>query len=154
MKGINVIKTNREVNAYEILMNIDNVTNLDGIININNNLQNIELNENNYVKILHDIGKNVGRYKGKKIKLSGFVYKDSQQASNEFILSRLVMTCCAADSQVIGIKSVWQDTPNLNNNEWVKIEGNIELSQDGVSPVIRIEKIEKIKRPDNIYVYE
>lgn len=113
---------------------------------------NIVFNDRNYVHYLEELGSNIGRHKGKKVIISGFVHKEDNLPENEFILSRLLMNCCAADTQVLGIMCQFDGAEKLENNSWVKIEG--ELSKDINYPMIKVYKTEKIKQPDNTYIYE
>ena len=65
------------------------------------------------------------------------------------------MTCCAADSNVIGILAEYEDSESLNENEWVSIKGSISYTtindDDGIShrvPIVQIGSLEKVKNED------
>lgn len=120
----------------------------------------IEFNDNNYLERLYSIEGNVEKYRGKRIHISGFVFKDKGLKQDEFVVGRMVMTCCAADSQIVGLVSKWDYSENLRTDEWVRVEGVIEsiLYKDpsGIEvelPAIKVEKLEKIEAPDNVYIY-
>jgi putative membrane protein len=127
--------------------------------NIINNT--ILFNDDNYYEILFDVADKVDQYNGKKIIISGFVYKEEGFKQNEFVIARMMMSCCAADSQVIGLMCKWDKAPQLNKDQWVSIEGKIEstvyrnadMDKDDVMPVVVIEKIDNIKAPESPYVY-
>ncbi len=94
------------------------------------------------------------RYKGLKVKLDGFVLRDSSLPENYFLVSRFVISCCAADARPVGIPvhfdpAKWQ----LKNDDWVEVTGTLdaaEILQDR-QPVVEAEKIQPIPVPDNPY---
>lgn len=113
----------------------------------------IDMNEKNYLEVYDSIDK----LKGKKISFTGFVFKDNSLKDNEFITARMMVTCCAADAQVVGIRCIYKDAGSLNKDEWVKIYGIIDLEYDNRSnniAVIKVESLEKVKAPKQRYIYE
>lgn len=120
----------------------------------------IEFEDESYLETLHHIEKNLESYKGKKIRVSGFVFKDKGLKNEEFIVGRMVMTCCAADSQIVGLVSRWKRSNSLIKDEWVKVEGIIEeivyiepSGKEVTLPLIKVESLEKIEKPQNVYIY-
>lgn len=112
----------------------------------------IVFNVKNYIHYLEEIGRNINEHKGKKVIISGFVHKEDSFKKNEFILSRILMNCCAADSQVLGIICNWDKIEMIEKDSWVNIEGI--LTSKNNHPVILVQKLEKAKTPDNTYIYE
>lgn len=121
----------------------------------------IIINEKNFYSSINEIGLNIDNYVGRKIKISGFVVLKEDYKKGEFVVARMLMACCAADAQVIGLMSII-DTEDLpKKDSWVEVEGVMDLSQErGVStnntfkiPVIKVERLTKIKKPESIYVY-
>jgi putative membrane protein len=63
--------------------------------------------------------------------------------------------------QGIGFMSKWPNAVTIESETWVKIEGTIDSTLNnnpetggGVDlPVIMVDKVEKIQKPENIYVY-
>jgi putative membrane protein len=121
----------------------------------------IEFDDQNYFEILGKIGDDTEKYKGRKVIVSGFVYKDEDFKTDEFVVARLMMSCCAADSQVVGLMSKWPNAETLEKEVWVKIEGTIDSTRykekdsdiEMELPIIIVNKVEEIQKPDNIYVY-
>ena len=121
----------------------------------------IEFDDQNYFNILGKIGDNVEKYKGRKVIVSGFVYKNEDFDTDDFVVARLMMSCCAADSQVVGLMSKWPGAGELEKESWVKIEGTIGSTQHKEKnsdvemelPMIIVERVEEIQKPDNIYIY-
>lgn len=106
------------------------------------------INEDNAMK-LEEIRLNPKNYIGKKLKIYGFVCKENYLNENQFIIGRIVMTCCAADSRIVGIIGEYDKAGELNENDKVIITGRISSSNikddNNVKhrvPVIDVEKIE------------
>ena len=95
------------------------------------------------------------------ISVKGFVYKSPDYGKNNFLLARIYMYCCAADTQIIGYLSNWNQIDNLKNGEWLKVTGRIDYRMYYVplvksklsAPYLKITKVEHIKQPENQYVY-
>ncbi len=122
-------------------------------------LEKIELNSDNYTKIISDIEQNPEKYIGKKIKLEGFVYRDPQFDEDEFVIARMYMLCCAADAQVTGLMCRWDKSTIVRDEQWIVAEGVLmceDYEIDGGTsriPVIQLSKVTKLKTPENQYIY-
>ena len=120
----------------------------------------LEVTQNNFVTVLSDVFEDTSSYSGRTITLSGFVHKQEGLDSNEFVIGRLFMRCCAADSQLIGpIGRLPHESETLKEGTWIKVQGKISsknYSFDGQltsTPVVVIDKIEEIPEPEDPYVY-
>lgn len=109
----------------------------------------IKIDDNN-LDILEDIRINPEKFIGKEIEINGFVCKESYLKNTQFIIGRIIMTCCAADSKIVGILAENKDIIELDENEWVTIKGALSYTtindDDGVShrvPVIIIDNLIK-----------
>jgi len=114
----------------------------------NNKKETLKINELNPM-VLEDIRLNPEKYIGRKLEVDGFVCKESYLNKNQFIIGRIVMTCCAADSKIVGIIGEYDKVYDLHENEKVmafgKIGSSIIKDDKNIShtvPVIVIEKIE------------
>ncbi|OOM82156.1 hypothetical protein CLPUN_04760 [Clostridium puniceum] len=106
------------------------------------------INEDNPM-ILDDIRINSKNYLGRKLEIHGFVCKENYLNKNQFIIGRLVMNCCAADSKIIGIVGEYDEVYNLYENQKIIVKGNIGIStikdSNNVAhkiPVLIIENLE------------
>lgn len=115
----------------------------------------IVINDDNPM-VLEDIKLNSENYIDKQIEVHGFVCKESYLNKNQFIIGRIVMSCYAADSQVVGIIGEWEKAADLVENQWVYVKGTISYStindDDGINhriPIIRIDKLEVEKNHNN-----
>ncbi len=147
----NSITTKVPTNIIKIPIKEENIEN-EGII---------EFDDQSYFEKLGKIGENLKSYKGKKIIINGFVYKDKDFKTDEFVIARLMMSCCAADSQVVGLMSKWPNARTLEKEVWLRVEGTIDSTMyketdsdiEMELPIIIVHKIKEIQKPDNIFVY-
>lgn len=94
---------------------------------------------------------------GTKITASGSIWKDKELfASDEFALARMMMVCCAADLQPVGILAKWNESDTLTDGEWVEITGTIAKTpyQDRFDPLIIVDAVKKITPPQQAYIYQ
>ncbi len=102
----------------------------------------IEINHDTH-HILENLEAEGEEYLGKYIIFTGFVYK---YEGEKFILAREEMNCCAADSYIIGVRSLSRD--KFKEGEWIKALGKI--SYDG-EYYLEIYEYLNINEPSNIY---
>ncbi|MBK1813484.1 TIGR03943 family protein [Clostridium sp. YIM B02505] len=119
----------------------------------------IQLIGENYYCYLEDIEKNINKFKGRQVITEGLVYKNKSMNKNEFIIARSVMSCCAADSQIIGIKVISQ-FDKIYDGQWVQIKGTLSSTTvyEGNKlievPIIKADSFEVTKKPANQYIYQ
>jgi len=121
----------------------------------------IRLNDKNYVEGINLIYNSKESYKGRKIVFEGFVYKQHNIGKNQFITARMVISCCAADTQVTGLVCKYDKSSILKENQWVRVTGTIDTtsymdenySKEGIVPQILVESVEAINEPVNKYIY-
>lgn len=102
----------------------------------------IEINHETH-QILEDLEGDGEEYLNKYIIFTGFVYK---YEGEKFILGREEMNCCAADSYIIGVKTLAKD--KFKEGQWIKVLGKI--SFDG-EYYLEVDEYIKINPPSNIY---
>ena len=81
--------SNNKINEYNNSQ-CDNDINKDDISNniINNKI--LEINSNNFTTFLKNCNENIDSYVGKTVHISGFVYRLSDFAQNQFVVARLM----------------------------------------------------------------
>jgi putative membrane protein len=122
----------------------------------------IIFNETNYIHYLEDLSSHIEEHVGKKIKITGFVLEDKKLEKDEFLISRMMMNCCAADSQILGLIARWDNSKSLEKDQWIRAEGTVSFKEEKDKdnkvikkyPVVLIEKVSKIKKPESPYIYE
>lgn len=109
----------------------------------------------NFVNIYDNLYNNIALYEGKKIKIYGFVYKSREMDKQHFVIARYLMACCTADLVLAGLYCDYGAADKLHNDQWVNITGTIKKGDfKGESmPLIEVNKVESMKKPDNEYVY-
>lgn len=115
----------------------------------------IIVSDSNFVKWTDEISDNMVKYNGKKIVLTGFVFKAEGFKDNEFVPARLEMTCCAADLEPIGLLSHYAKAKDLKQDTWIIVTGKIKLIQyyGEKTPIIIVESIKDTVKPKVNYVY-
>jgi len=100
-------------------------------------------------------GTDVTTYLGETANVIGFVYKDQRLAENQFLVSRFVITCCAADGFAIGIVVNWDQASTLDENTWVNVKGAVKSYQleDQPVPLIEADSVEIVEEPPQPYLF-
>ncbi len=115
----------------------------------------IRLNDANFYLWLSELYDNLDAYIGQEITLTGFVYRIESLSSNQFIASRFIMTCCAADVQIFGLLCEDEGAGDLEPDQWVEVTGLVKASinHEMVMPLIEITTLSKIEKPVVEYIY-
>lgn len=115
----------------------------------------IVVDDERYNDIMYILHKDLQTFIGKKIQLVGFVYKENDMDSKNFIIARFGITCCVADAYVYGIRSFSDQVQHLQEDNWVKVTGTISTIDldDWTFPFVEVDELETIEQPDNPYIY-
>ncbi|HDV8359624.1 TPA: TIGR03943 family protein [Bacillus cereus] len=116
----------------------------------------LQVKDKDYVQTMNVIGQNVNWFKGKEIIFLGFIYKDKDVTGNKVVVARYGITCCIADASVWGMIVTGKNIEKIPEETWVKITGLLdETTYKGtVFPLVKVNKIEKINKPTDPYVYD
>ena len=99
---------------------------------------------------------------GTKLEITGFAFFQKQFRENEVSISRLLMTCCAADSSVMGLLTDISDFKDkVGSGKWYKVYGTIKKTttidpmtgHELTVPILIAEKVQEIEVPLSPYVY-
>ena len=113
----------------------------------------IEINSIDFTNFLKNSHEKINEYIGKKIKISGYVYRMPDFNNNQFVLSR-TMVLDSNNGVVVGILSEYDKANEFNDYDWVTVEGTIEKGNyNGEMPVLKINNISTSEQPENEYVY-
>lgn len=121
----------------------------------------INMTNDNFINIYEAIYGNPYNYVGRDINIKGFIYKQKGINKDQFIISRVLVSCCAADAQLTGILCNYSEEKVFNEGTWVNIEGTLgegeykdtKSGEVSVIPIINVNKIEKADSQDNEYIY-
>jgi uncharacterized repeat protein (TIGR03943 family) len=92
---------------------------------------------------------------GETADVIGFVYHDPRLEPNQFLISRLAITCCVADAFAIGMVVEWGQASDWTDNTWVHVRGDVqEIELDGEKiPLIVAESVKETAEPAKPYLY-
>ncbi|GAB6169360.1 TIGR03943 family protein [Clostridium carnis] len=143
------ISDNKDLNNnFAVSYNKNSSTNKQQV----ENLDTIIFTDENYLKTLANIsGENREKYKEQKVVIDGFIYKHDTLKKDEFVISRLMMSCCAADSQIVGLISKYSEASTLRKDDWFRVEGTLDFEDN--NPILLVNKLTSISKPENFYVY-
>lgn len=97
----------------------------------------------------------------KEIMLEGFVYREESFSKEQFFVSRMLVNCCAADAELVGLVTQTPLAQNFNDNDWVRVKGvtkmklvkNPYTQEDEERIVLEVSEIEKMEPLETPYVY-
>ncbi|MEW9697791.1 TIGR03943 family protein [Paenibacillus sp. SI8] len=108
-----------------------------------------------YMEILSSIDLFKTNFIGKKIELSGFVYREDNMKNDQFVVGRFAVSCCSADAMPYGVMITFPTAQNYTKDMWVKVTGTIQNGSYNGNDIFTIQanKIEKIEAPASPYIY-
>lgn len=108
-----------------------------------------------YMEILSTIDLFKDNFIGKKIELTGFVYREEKMTANQFVVGRFAVSCCSADASPYGVMIDFPTAQNYQKDTWVKVTGTIQNGNYNGNDIFKIAatQIEKIAAPSTPYVY-
>ncbi|MBZ9688956.1 TIGR03943 family protein [Clostridium estertheticum] len=151
---INEKDTHSTENANEQLkMSLESISLLKG--------KTINMTSGNFINAYEDIYGNPHNHVGRTINMKGFIYNQKGLNKAEFILSRIVVSCCAADAQLVGILCDYSGEKVFPEGTWINIEGTLgereykdaKSGEISVIPIIKVSKAKKIDVNNNEYIY-
>lgn len=102
----------------------------DVLPGLDTELKTITVSNDDFGFWVSEINMNPQKYVNYKIKMTGFVYIDPDTfQKDEFMASRLLMTCCVADLSPVGLICKYDKTSQLKTNSWVTVEGVLFTSE-------------------------
>ncbi|MBB6669112.1 TIGR03943 family putative permease subunit [Cohnella nanjingensis] len=115
----------------------------------------IEMKDEWFIEKLQAMNMFVDNFHGKRIRITGFVYRESGLAATQFIVGRMAMTHCIADVSPYGIIAESADAARYANDAWITVSGTIDETSFQERKVIRIDvdSVQPAKAPGVPYVY-
>jgi putative membrane protein len=99
----------------------------------------------------------IDQYIGEQASVIGFVYFDEDLPNGQFFVSRIILSCCAADGYAVAMIVDWPNAASLKQDTWVRVTGPVEKAlfadDPQVLPLIRAEMVEIVPQPDQPYLY-
>ncbi len=123
----------------------------------NDNLKQNEVQEltvTNYTNVLKTVHDDIDTYVGQKIKFSGYVFRMLDFNQNQFVLARDMIISSDFQTVVVGFLSEYEEIKQYEDNTWIEIVGEITKGNyHGDMPILKIEQIQKIEKPQDEFVY-
>ena len=113
----------------------------------------IIMTSENYTEILKDIHDKPYDYENRKIEMIGYVFRTTDFNKNQFVIAR-DMLINESESRIVGFLCEYEKANEIENNEWIKGEGNIYIGDyHGAMPIVKINKVTQSEVPNQIWVY-
>lgn len=117
----------------------------------------LDIADHDYGLFCNDALEHPSNYKGKTVRIKGKCIGTDKYFENAFILGRQAMVCCQDDTALIGMVCVTPLASKLIPDEWVIVEGKIEVQFDqeynGDVPILMVTTLEITKPLEDEYVY-
>lgn len=123
---------------------------------LDKNAKTLTISDDEFYDWITRIFADPSQYLGYTVTVNGKVFHDDKYMSqNQFVPSRLLMTCCVADTVPCGLIADYDKVSTLTPGSWVKVTGKLKMGkyngQDG--PVIDVTSVGEGTKPENEYVY-
>ena len=115
----------------------------------------IKVTDLNYTEAVSEVTDFSKDYIGKKVSMTGFVFRSPGLKSNQLSLVRYVILCCTADSLPYGLMCEISDAQKYPVGSWLSIQGVIQMStyEEKAVPVIKIISATPIDEPKKPYIF-
>lgn len=115
----------------------------------------IQVKEELFMETLTTVDLYLDRFVGKKLELTGFVYRQENMKDNQFVLGRFSLQCCSADAAPFGVLVEYDRARNFATDSWVTVTGTIGKTKfdDMEIMVLKPEKVAKAEPAKTPYVY-
>lgn len=115
----------------------------------------IQMTDDMFSSYYGEINDNPKSYVGKKIKMSGFVFKEEGFSGTQLVISRFLITHCIADASIIGFLTEFQGAETIKEDTWVEIEGVLDVGNYAGSelPIVKATSMNIIEEPSEPYIY-
>ena len=92
---------------------------------------------------------------GKPVDVIGFVYRDPNQAADQFHVVRYTLACCIADRSSVSLPVQLAGAASLPNDQWVHVTGTIqaEAANGPLELLVTDARVEPVSQPKEPYLY-
>ncbi|BBN99663.1 TIGR03943 family putative permease subunit [Sporolactobacillus terrae] len=120
-------------------------------------LNQLDLNDDNYLRALEAIYNYPGNFTNKHISIMGFVYHGDALQKNQLFLFRFGIIHCIADAGVFGLMVQFPHAVTYKDDTWIRAQGT--LSETYYSPfkqtipVLKVNAWHQVQKPKSPYAY-
>ena len=109
----------------------------------------IEINEANYTNILKSANEDIESYIGKKVRVTGYVYRLIDFNSNQFVVARDMKFDENSPSLIVGFLCEYNKATKFDDNTWVEIIGTIQKGNfNGDIALLDVISIKETTKPE------
>ena len=87
---------------------------------------------------------------GSRVEFTGIVTRRDGTPADEFVLTRFIVSCCAADALSVQVRVVNAPPGRFEEDEWVRVTGSIYPL--GTEVVVDASRVQAIPRPEQPYL--
>lgn len=115
----------------------------------------LEIDSKNYTNVLQAVHNDVDSYIGCKLHFSGYVYRLLDFEPNQFVLARdMLVSEDKSQTLVVGFLCSFDKAMDFEEGTWIDLIGTITKEDfHGEIPVINVQSVEKIDKPESPFVY-
>jgi putative membrane protein len=115
----------------------------------------IPVKEELFMETLTTVDLYLDKFVGKKMQLTGFVYRQEDMKDNQFVVGRFAVQCCSADASPYGVLVEYDRAQQFADDSWVTVTGTIQQTKfnDMDIMLLKVEKIAKAEPAKAQYVY-
>lgn len=97
----------------------------------------------------------IDSYVGCKLHFSGYIYRLIDFDQNQFVLARdMLVSDDKSQTLVVGFLCTYEKAMSFDEGTWVELSGTITKDNfHGEIPLIKVDCIEKIDKPEDPYVF-
>ena len=113
----------------------------------------VQIEDRDYAYFFSDLMENLQNYEGKTVSFTALYPGSSKPLPDGvFVAGRMLMNCCAADTQFAGMACYRGKVPKPAPGSWFKLTGKIRLQRNrmfsGKVPVMDVISVEKGREPE------
>ena len=114
-----------------------------------------------YLAFIDHMHESLNTFVGAEFQYVGIVYKQEDFADNEMVVGRMLMYCCAADTQIAGLLTKTREASKYKNGDWVLVSGRLVKEKYDIPgadysidlPCLEVLTVEGTDAPSDPYVY-
>lgn len=115
----------------------------------------ISIKDKGFMETVTSIDFYMKNFVGKKVEISGFVYREEGMTEEQFVVSRFAVQCCSADAAPFGFMVEGSLGKSLNKDTWVNVSGTMGTTMYGGNEILKIDaaRVQRIEAPATPYVF-
>jgi len=117
--------------------------------------ESITVKDEGFMEILTTLDIYRDNFIGKTVRIRGFVYREEGMPEDRFIVARLAMQCCSADTLPYGIMAEAAEARAYDKDTWIELVGTIGITRYNDKEILKIDALELtiVEAPETPYVY-